>query len=96
VTTLDPFLLEVIREAARQAAREILEQIRRKGPVVEPVTLNLRDAAKYCGLSPSKLARLHYSGRGPPAIRIDTVLRFKRTSLDEFIKKKEKSNDQKT
>ena len=85
MSPLDQITLQIVRETARQAVRELLEQIRKKGPPVQPLTLNTSDAARYCGLSPSKLSRLRHGGRGPPFVRIDACVRFRRADLDRWL-----------
>jgi hypothetical protein len=93
MTALDPSGLHKI---IQETVREVLAQLRRSALVV-PATLSLRDAATYIGISPSKLSRLRYSGRGPPALRIanSTIIRYRIIDLDCWLQEQCEKGQQK-
>jgi excisionase family DNA binding protein len=75
-STLQKFIQETVRE--------VLAQLRR-GSALLPATLNTTDAARYLGISPSKLSRLRHEGKGPPFIRIGAAVRFPISGLDRWL-----------
>jgi excisionase family DNA binding protein len=80
---LDANDFELVRAAAREAAAEVLRELRAR-PLIVPLSLSTSQAAKLIGISVSKLSRLRYSGR-IRFISIDSAIRFFREDLERFL-----------
>ena len=47
--------------------------------------LDTKDAAKYCGLSQSQMAKLRLSGEGPVFLKICRTVRYNQKDLDDWL-----------
>jgi len=72
------------KQLIQQTVRETLKQLR-TGPPVVASALNTTAAARYLGISPSKLSRLRHEGKGPSFVRIGTAVRFRPENLDLWL-----------
>ena len=74
----------LIKETALQAAREAVDRaFQQKLPV--PEYLSTMQAAAYLGLSRQQLEIWRSKGGGPRYVKLDHAVRYKRSSLDEFM-----------
>ena len=52
---------------------------------IEPATMSIAEAADYLGVSVSLLRKMAKLGRGPRVCMIESVMRYRIQSLDEYL-----------
>lgn len=77
MTELNPSEIQAIRQ-------EISEQLRE--------VLNTKQAADYLGCSRQRLEIWRSQGSGPPYSKLSRMVRYRRSSLDEWLAAHEQSN----
>lgn len=89
MATLD----DKIREMVRGVVREELEAALSRLPVTssnappEPAMLTTTEAATYCGLAARTLYNLKSLGRGPRALKLGRLTRYRRVDLDAWLER---------
>lgn len=85
INNLDPCQL------AMQAAEAVLLRFTSEG-VIQPEYLNTQQAAIYLGMSKQTLEIWRCHGCGPEFHKLSQMVRYKRSTLDEFMNTKIKTN----
>lgn len=75
----------LVDEVAKRVSERILASLKQRLRPTGPEYLSLKEAAAWCGLSPSSFDRLNRRGEGPLPTRFgDRLIRYKLADLKEW------------
>ena len=84
--TTDPAVQAAIKDTARLAAEQAVEQaLIKRQTCVDPEYLTTPQAAQYLNLSTQHLEIMRHQGEGPRFLKLPRLVRYRRADLDAWM-----------